>query len=452
MDVDLALIDKYNISGPRYTSYPTALQFEDAGEEDYRAALARSGSGPISIYTHIPFCSTLCYYCACNKIVTRDKDKGVRYLEYLQREIESHALAYEGRLVRQLHWGGGTPTFLTDDQIAGLAGLLRDHFNFEDDQDGEFSIEIDPRTVDPERIAALREAGFNRLSMGIQDFDTRVQAAVNRKQSFGATDVAVAAAREHGFSSVSIDLIYGLPFQSLDTMDETLEKVLKLAPNRISLYNYAHLPERFYPQKRIQAVDLPAAEEKLRIFKRCTERLTGEGYVYIGMDHFARPDDELAIAQANGTLQRNFQGYSTYGGLDLLALGVTGISQFSDAYFQNAREMTDYEAMIDRGAIPIRKMIHVDEDDRIRREVIMNLICEFRLDFHDLGEQFGINPASYFHEELAALAGMQADHLLSVSDEGIVVSEAGRLLIRNICMTFDRHLPGVSGQRFSRVI
>ncbi|MDA1298693.1 MAG: oxygen-independent coproporphyrinogen III oxidase [Proteobacteria bacterium] len=452
MDVDLTLIEKYNISGPRYTSYPTALAFEDAAEEDYQAAVARSGEGPISLYTHLPFCSTLCYYCACNKIVTRDKGKGIRYLDYLRREIEAHAPLYAGREVRQLHWGGGTPTFLTDEQISALSGWLREHFQFADDRDGEFSIEIDPRTVDPDRIAALRQSGFNRLSMGIQDFDARVQAAVNRKQSFEATDAAVEAARQHGFSSVSIDLIYGLPFQSLVTMDQTLGKVLRLGPDRISLYNYAHLPDRFSPQQRIQAVDLPAAEEKLRIFKRCTERLTGEGYVYIGMDHFARPDDELAVAQRNGTLQRNFQGYSTFGGLDLLALGVTGISQFSDAYFQNAREMADYEGLIDSGQIPVRKMIHVDEDDRIRRQVIMTLICEFSLDFGDFNDRFGIDFVSYFNEELGFLRDMASDRLVAVNDSGIVVSESGRLLIRNICMTFDRHLPGVSGKRFSRVI
>jgi oxygen-independent coproporphyrinogen III oxidase len=453
VQVDLSLIKKYDVSGPRYTSYPTALQFEESSDEQYRRVVGSlTRQDPLSLYLHIPFCNTLCYYCACNKIVTRDKSRAETYLSYLYREIEMVSELYGRRQVLQLHWGGGTPTFIDDDQILDLSRHLRQHFSFGSDQDGEFSIEIDPRTVDPGRIANLRNAGFNRLSMGIQDFDETVQKAVNRKQSFEATQEVIGAARHHGFESISVDLIYGLPFQTQATIDRTLSQVIALGPDRISLYNYAHLPNMFMPQKRINVVDLPLAEQKLQIFKLCMERLTAEGYSYIGMDHFAKPGDELAVAQRQGTLHRNFQGYSTFAGFDLVAMGITGITQLERTYFQNTKEMDEYESLIDVGRIPIKKVIHVDDDDIIRRTVIMALICQFRLEYAEIDKRFGISFQHEFAMQIQALESMQNDGLLTLTGKGIEVSEIGRLLIRNICMVFDRHLKPVEDRGFSKVL
>ncbi len=451
--VDLSLIKKHDVSGPRYTSYPTALEFEASSDADYRRTIGSlQRTGPISVYVHIPFCDTLCYYCGCSKIVTRDRAQAERYLGYLFREIDAQAKLHGEREVLQLHWGGGTPTFLSDTQILDLSKHLRDNLRFAGDTEGEFSIEIDPRTVDPDRIANLRVAGFNRLSMGIQDFDATVQKAVNRKQSFGKTAEVIDAARDGGFHSISVDLIYGLPFQSLSTIENTLSQVITLRPDRISLYNYAHLPHRFSSQKRINAVDLPEAEQKLEIFKLCIERLTAEDYQYIGMDHFALPEDELAIAQREGTLQRNFQGYSTFSGFDMVAMGVTGISQLGDNHFQNTKEMSEYESLLDQGMIPIKKAMHVDQDDVLRGAVIMGLICQFRLEYREINRTFDIDFVDYFGEELASLESMAEDGLLDIGEEAIEVSDIGRLLIRNICMVFDRHLPSIEKRRFSKVL
>ena len=453
--VDLALIRKYNVNGPRYTSYPTALQFAEFTREDYEKAIAASPrkNQPISLYFHIPFCSTLCYYCACSKIVTRDKSKGVRYLEYLKKEISLQAPHFEGRRVTQLHWGGGTPTFLDDDQVDDLMDTIRANFRLAPDAEGEFGIEVDPRTVDADRIRRLREAGFNRLSMGIQDFEPEVQRAVNRIQSFEATREVIQAARDVGFKSISVDLIYGLPHQTLATIANTLRQVIELSPDRISIYNYAHLPARFSPQKRINVVDLPDADHKLRILKQCIDMLTFSGYQYIGMDHFAKPDDELAVAQREGTLHRNFQGYSTHAECDMVAMGITGIGNIGSTYSQNAKTMEEYEAALDRGRLPIVKGISIDADDLIRKAVIMALICHFTLSFAAIEEKFSIDFRKHFARELESLRAMQEDGLVEIDGNGIDVTDAGRLLIRNVCMAFDRHLnPELQSQSYSRAI
>ena len=453
--VDLTLVRKYDVPGPRYTSYPTALQFAELDESAYARAIESSPlrDQDISLYFHIPFCATLCFYCACNKIITKKRTHAESYLRLLYRELELKAGLLPGRAVCQLHFGGGTPTFLSDQQIGDLMDEVRRHFRLRDDADGEFSIEIDPRTVDAARIRALRAAGFNRLSMGVQDFDPAVQKAVNRIQSFEATRTAIDAARESGFRSVSVDLIYGLPHQSVASVDRTLDQVIELLPDRISIYNYAHLPDRFMPQTRIRAEDLPAPEEKLRILGRCIEKLAHDaGYVYIGMDHFARPEDELAVAQREGTLHRNFQGYSTWSDRDLVAFGVSAISAIGNLYAQNVKPLDAYTRLLEAGRLPIEKGVLIDADDLIRKAVIMALICNFELDCAAVERRFDINFADYFADELARLGGFVDDGLLDLDAGRIRVNEAGRLFIRNICMCFDRHLaPGVSG-RFSRAI
>ncbi len=452
--VDLDLIRKYDVKGPRYTSYPTALQFHDIREADYARAVEASSrkDRPLSLYVHIPFCRYLCYYCACSKIVTRDKSKASRYLGYLKREIEMHAPLYKGRTVSQIHWGGGTPTFLDDEQVRGLMDFIRQHFDLASDDEGEFGIEIDPRTVDATRIQALRAAGFNRLSFGIQDFEPQVQKAVNRVQSYESTKLIVDVARAEGFRSISVDLIYGLPFQTLSTIANTIRQVVELSPDRISMYNYAHLPERFTPQKRISVIDLPKADEKLQILKQSIEMLTASGYCYIGMDHFAKPDDELARAQQAGELHRNFQGYSTFADCDMVAMGLTAISQVGDLYTQNAKDMADYERAIDEHRLPIERGVAIDEDDRIRKAIIMALICQFELDYADINRRFGVDMATVYEDEIAELLPMAEDGLLDFDDAGIRVTEQGRLLIRNICMVFDRYLGNAEPNRFSKAI
>ena len=452
---DRHLIDRYNVSGPRYTSYPTALQF---GELSSLELLRQISVSPfvdrdMSLYVHLPFCATLCYYCACNKVVTRKREPLQEYLDLLRREIDLIAPHFGNRFVSQLHWGGGTPTFLEDDEVTALMHLLRENFQFRDDSEGEFSIEIDPRTVDANRIQHLRSAGFNRLSLGIQDFNPDVQKAVNRVQSFELTRDVLSAARRSGFRSVSVDLIYGLPKQTEATFSTTLNQVVELRPNRISNYNYAHLPERFTPQKRIQASDLPAPEEKLDILGLCIEKLTAEGYVYIGMDHFALPDDELAVAQREGTLQRNFQGYSTYADCDLLALGVTGISQIGNSYSQNAKDLESYRQHLQRDQLPVERGVLIDAEDQLRKAVIKTLICEFSLDFTSIESAFNINFADHFSSELTALKRMAVDGLLTIHDGRIRVTQRGRLFIRNICMVFDRYIQAATmDKKFSKAI
>ncbi len=455
---DSELIRRYDKAGPRYTSYPTALQFHTGfGETEYRAAAsvtnAKIPSGPLSLYFHIPFCNTLCFYCGCNKVVTKNRARAAPYLGRLHKEIALQAALFGGgRSVEQLHWGGGTPTFISHDEMRALMAKTREHFALRDDDSGEYSIEVDPRETDDLTIAVLRELGFNRMSLGVQDFDPRVQKAVNRLQSEQQTLTVMAQARGQGFKSISVDLIYGLPLQSVASFARTLDKIIAADPDRLSVFNYAHLPELFMPQQRIKADELPPPAEKLDILKMTIERLAGAGYVYIGMDHFAKPDDELAIAQRDGTLYRNFQGYSTHADCDLIALGITAIGKVGDTYSQNVKSMEEYYLSIDAGNLPVFRGIHLDADDLLRREVITQLICHFELCMSRLAEQFAIDFPSYFSAELRELQIMAADGLVSIAGDLIRVLPAGRLLIRNVCMVFDRYLRNSRAQRFSKII
>ena len=453
--LDPELVHRYNVSGPRYTSYPTALQFNDFDEQKLLWAIEGSDlkNRDLSLYFHIPFCATLCYYCACNKIVTRKRKLATNYLNLLSKEIALQAPRFAIRKVSQLHWGGGTPTFLDDDEITGLMNAIHDGFEIRSDEDGEFSIEIDPRTVNPDRIRHLRECGFNRLSLGIQDFNKKVQTAVNRKQSFRQTKQVIEAANRSGFKSVSVDLIYGLPHQTTQSFLKTLQQVVNLNPDRISIYNYAHLPERFHPQKRILVSDLPTADEKLDILQLCIEELTSEGYQNIGMDHFAKPDDALCLAQKNGTLHRNFQGYSTQADCDLIAFGITGISHIGTTFSQNVKQLEQYQKLLEAHKLPVEKGIVLSRDDLIRQAVIKALICQFNLRFADIEEAFDIEFAIYFAKELVALRPLVQDGLCRINEQGVRVSHSGRLLIRNVCMVFDKYLHGPkTTTRYSRAI
>lgn len=454
---DLELIHKYDHAGPRYTSYPTAPQFHDGfGEKEYRAAADASNrtGRPLSLYFHIPFCDTICFYCACNKIATKDRQMAVGYLQRVYREIAMQGELFDaGRKVEQLHWGGGTPTFISHDQMRELMAVTRSHFNLADDESGEFSIEIDPREATAETITMLREVGFNRLSMGVQDLDPKVQKAVNRIQSEAETMTVLEAARENGFRSVSIDLIYGLPFQTAESFLHTLDRIIEVGPDRLSVFNYAHLPKVFKPQRRINEEELPPAQTKLDILKSTIDHLEQAGYIYIGMDHFARPDDELAVAQRDGTLYRNFQGYSTHSDCDLVAMGVTSISMVSNTYSQNMRGLEEYYQRIDQDRLPVFRGIELNSDDLIRRDVITRLICNFTLNFAEVERAWGIDFGEYFSGDLVQLDEMESDGLLVRDNDEIQVLPRGRLLIRNICMAFDNYLPPIEQQKgFSRVI
>ncbi|MBN2886548.1 MAG: oxygen-independent coproporphyrinogen III oxidase [Chromatiaceae bacterium] len=454
---DLDLIRRYDQSGPRYTSYPTAVEFDESFDEAaYRAACARSNESgrPLSIYFHIPFCDTVCFYCACNKIATKDRTLVPPYLERVYRELEMQSALFDAsRQVEQLHWGGGTPTFLSHAQMEELMEVTRRHFTLADDEVGEYSIEIDPREADASTIALLRRIGFNRMSLGVQDFDPRVQAAVNRIQTEQQTMAVLDAARAEGFRSISIDLIYGLPFQTVESFMKTLERVIAVNPQRLSIFNYAHLPTRFKAQRRINEADLPSPQVKLDILQSTIARLAEAGYVFIGMDHFARPDDELAVAQRAGTLYRNFQGYSTHADCDLIGIGVTSIGKIDNTYGQNRRELEEYYADIDAGRLPVFRGIELSRDDLIRRDVITQLICHFELDMAAMAAKWGIEFADYFAESLAKLRGMEDDGLVSVDASHIRILARGRLLVRNICMAFDAYLATKTGPvGFSKVI
>lgn len=453
---DAELIKRYDTAGPRYTSYPTAVQFSDTfGELQYREALARSNScgGALSLYFHIPFCDTVCYYCACNKIVTKDRSRSAPYLSLLEKEMDLVARDIDRtRIVDQLHWGGGTPTFLNAEEMTRLMDATRQRFTLRDDDAGEYSIEIDPREADASTIKLLRKLGFNRISLGVQDFDPAVQQAVNRIQSAEETFAVLDAARSEGFHSVSMDLIYGLPLQTVDSFLQTLDRVLQTRPDRLSLFNYAHLPSRFKPQRRINEADMPAPAEKLAILQASIEHLTTAGYVFIGMDHFALPSDSMAVAQREGQLHRNFQGYTTHVECDLLAFGVSSISQVAGCNSQNVKEMEAYEAALNDNRLPIERGLCMTHDDMIRRAVIMQLICQFSLDFAAFAKEHGIEFAEYFADALQRLQPMVTDGLIELDDHGIRVLPRGRLLIRNVCMVFDRYLGGEKVQRFSKVI
>lgn len=453
---DLALINRYDKAGPRYTSYPTALELHDGfTDTDYRWHIAKSNAvgGPLSLYFHIPFCDTVCFYCACNKIVTKNRQHSEPYLDNLCKEIAMQGALFDSsRVVNQLHWGGGTPTFLSFEQMKRLMAVTRKHFLLRNDDRGEYSIEVDPRETHNDTIKQLRELGFNRISLGLQDFDPAVQKTVNRIQSEEETFAVLAAARAAGFRSTNIDLIYGLPLQTVATFALTLDKILAVEPDRFSIFNYAHMPARFKTQRQINDADLPSADVKLAILQMVGLRLTEAGYVYIGMDHFAKPDDELAIAQRESKLYRNFQGYSTHSDCDLVGLGITSIGRVGDAYIQNVKELDAYDRLIRHHKLPVFKGIDLDEDDKLRRAVITQLICHFDLNFAAIEKQFSIIFADYFARELEALGPMQADGLLVLTTEGIHVLSAGRLLIRNICMVFDRYLAQKNQQQFSKVI
>lgn len=443
---DADLLRKMRRSGPRYTSYPTADRFSaQFGYHDYLAAVAarrtRGAGKPLSLYLHIPFCESICYYCGCNKIVTRRTEKAAHYLGYLKREIAMQAALFSGmNEVRQLHLGGGTPTYLSDTQIDELMAHLHHHFSFASDGAGEYGIEVDPRTVTPERIGRLRQQGFNRISLGVQDYDEAVQRAVNRVQPQAQTQAILDAARKYGFRSVNIDLIYGLPEQNTATMAHTLERVIKAAPDRIALYHYAHLPHLFKPQRRIDTARLPDAETKLDMLGLAIDRLGAAGYVYIGMDHFARPDDELAVAQRQGRLHRNFQGYSTHADADIVACGVSAIGAVGMSYSQNVKTLEAYYERLDRNELPVERGITLSMDDALRRSIIGMLMCQFELSMEAVEQAFPITFADYFASELAALRQLEQDGLVNVGCEWLSVSPKGRLVVRNICMVFDRYL------------
>lgn len=455
---DLALIKKHNLTGPRYTSYPTAVVFnDDYRESDHRKNLMRCyaerAGQPLSLYFHIPFCDTLCFFCACNKIATKKRDKADVYLDYLEQEIKMQAaLIPSTRVVEQMHFGGGTPTFLTHAQLRRLMGMIERHFTLLHDNRRDYSIEIDPREAAPETIQLLADLGFNRFSMGVQDVQLKVQQAVNRIQPIELTAQAIARCRQNGAKSINVDLIYGLPHQTHDSFKDTLAQVVALSPDRLSVFNYAHLPHLFKPQKRILEQDLPSADEKLRILQMTIEDLTAAGYEYIGMDHFAKPDDELTLAQANGTLQRNFQGYTTHAECDLLAMGVSAISLINDCFSQNNKSLDAYYQQIDLGQIPIMKGYRLNQDDRIRKQVIQDLSCHFKVDRTAIARRFDIDFETYFATELSQLEAMVADGLVQLNDASIQVTAKGRLLIRNICMVFDFHLRQQQQQQFSKVI
>lgn len=453
---DLELIKRYDKSGPRYTSYPTAVQFHESfGEEEYRriAEQTNAAKQPLSLYFHIPFCNTVCFYCACNKIVTKDRSKAQPYLGRVYKEMAMQAELFDSnRVVDQLHWGGGTPTFISHEQMRELMAETRKHFKLRDDDTGEYSIEIDPREVTAETITILRELGFNRMSLGVQDFDERVQKAVNRIQTEAETLAALDNARKQGFKSISIDLIYGLPFQSVESFSKTLDRILAVDPDRLSVFNYAHLPEMFPPQRRINEDELPAPAEKLDILMMTNERLHKAGYVYIGMDHFAKPDDELAVAQREGQLYRNFQGYSTHADCDLIGLGVTSIGKVGNSYSQNMRTMDEYCERIDANRLPVFRGIELDKDDLLRREIITELMCNFDLDKQAIEAKFSISFDDYFKSEQDDMTQLQQDGLIKIDGQHIEVQPAGRFLIRNVCMVFDKYLRQATEQRFSKVI
>ncbi|TGG92920.1 oxygen-independent coproporphyrinogen III oxidase [Natronospirillum operosum] len=447
------LIERYNLSGPRYTSYPTALSFADCTQEQAARIMdSTDPAAPLSLYVHIPFCRHLCYYCACNKVVTRDVGKADAYLDALEEEMQFHSAWHRERPVSQLHWGGGTPTFLTDVQTDRLCDLLERYFNLGADPEGrEFSVEVDPRVTSAERLQQLHERGFNRLSLGVQDFNIDTQKAVHRVQSFALVADLMAAAREIGYRSINVDLIYGLPLQTVERFHETLTKIIALRPDRIASYRYAHLPSRFSPQRRIISSDLPAADTTLDIMRDTVMTLQRAGYQYIGMDHFALPEDELVQAYRSGTLQRNFQGYSTRADTDLLGLGMSAISQLGGSYLQNHKDLADYQQAVQTGSAVI-KGYSPSRDDDIRRHVIMRLACQGELQWPELETRFDINARLYFAREWPALNELATDGLLELTESHVRVTATGRLLLRAILMVFDAHLSQTPSARYSRVM
>jgi oxygen-independent coproporphyrinogen-3 oxidase len=459
-----SLLRQFDAPGPRYTSYPTADRFVEAyGEPALRQALqqrARGGIGagaaPLSVYVHIPFCESVCYYCACNKVITRHHERATEYLDALDAEIALHVAALgPGQAVSQLHLGGGSPTFLSDAELERLLGALGRAFRLQ--PNAEVSIEVDPRTASPERLRRWAALGVNRLSFGVQDFDLAVQRAGHRVQPFELVRELVDAARREGFASINVDLIYGLPKQSRTTFTRTLDLVIGARPDRIAAYSYAHLPHLFKPQRQIKVADLITPAEKLGLLGLTVEKLTAAGYVYVGMDHFALPTDELVSAQRAGTLQRNFQGYSTRAECDLVALGVSSIAKVGDAYAQNAKTLPEYYRMIDAGTLAVQRGVELTRDDTIRRDVIQRLMCATRLDFEAVEARFGIRFEDYFAGELGAIVALERDGLVERVGRGLCITPRGRLLMHNVAMVFDAHLPQAAAAsdaapRFSRAV
>lgn len=457
---DPQIIRRFDVNGPRYTSYPTADRFVEAFDSEAAALwLGKRNIGgisrPLSLYFHIPFCNTICYYCACNKIITKDHGRSAKYLRYLGKELALQSSALEGRdgehEVIQLHWGGGTPTFLSHDEMRQLMAETRKHFKLLDG--GEYSIEVDPRKVDADTVALLGELGFNRMSVGVQDFDEKVQVAVNRIQTEEETANVINAARANGFKSVSIDLIYGLPHQSVMGFNRTLERVLAMNPDRLSIYNYAHLPALFKPQRRIAEADMPSADTKLQIVALAIKKLTEAGYVFIGMDHFAKPDDELAVAQRQGRLHRNFQGYSTYADCDMLSFGISSISKVGPTYYQNVKTLDEYYDRLDAPMLPIVRGIELNADDILRRSIIQALMCHFELSIESIESAHLIDFHQYFAAEIEDLREMERGGLLKIERDWITVLPPGRILVRVISMAFDRYLRADRQRtRYSKVI
>lgn len=457
LDFDAAMIARHDGSGPRYTSYPTADRFKAGSvHAQYINALRERDAGhpdaPLSLYVHIPFCDTVCYYCACNKIVTKHKFKADPYLDDLEKEIRLiRELFHEVPVVSQLHFGGGTPTFLTNVQMKRLLDMLHANFKFADD--AECSVEIDPRRLEPGVLELMASYGFNRMSLGVQDVDEAVQEAINRVQPVEVTGRVLEQARRLGYRSINMDLIYGLPLQSVNTMHRTLKTVLAWRPDRIALYSYAHLPDRFKPQRRIDAAAIPSPQEKLAMLKLAVTTLLDAGYVYIGMDHFALPDDELARSLDEGSLQRNFQGYSTRADCDLIALGTSAISRIGHVYAQNARTLEEYHEMLERGELPLIRGLVMSRDDEIRRDAIHSLLCQSKLSFADMDQAWGIDAREYFEDDLAALAVLKADGLVEIDDEQVTITSKGRFLSRVVAMRFDKYLrTGQPMARYSKVI
>jgi oxygen-independent coproporphyrinogen III oxidase len=456
LSVNLDLVKKYNVAGPRYTSYPPATQFNDSVTWNALEQKIVQGQDPhrdLSLYFHLPFCETLCWFCGCTTVITTKHEQSGEYVNYIERELDKMvSLLNRKRKVVQLHFGGGTPTFLRPSEIRRLGEMIHKRFEFADEL--EAGVEIDPRRLTKDHVVALREVGFNRASLGVQDFNPKVQEAVHRIQPRAQVEQAIAWLREAGFPSINVDLIYGLPYQTPASFEDTLNQMLELSPDRLAIFSYAHVPWMKPAQKILEKESaLPAPETKLDILKLVIEKLTANGqYDYIGMDHFAKPNDELSIAQKNKTLQRNFQGYSTKGGADIYAFGMSAISQADGVYWQNEKELPKYYAAVDENRVPFTRGYIMTEDDKIRGQTIMRLMCDLGLDYEAMGKNLGINFKEYFAKELSSYGDMEADGLVTLTDRELKVTDVGRLMIRNIAMRFDAYLPKQTERKFSRTI
>jgi oxygen-independent coproporphyrinogen-3 oxidase len=455
--VSTETLKKYDVSGPRYTSYPTADRFVEAFTQDaYKLALeqrrAIAATQPLSIYVHIPFCESLCFFCACNKIVTKHHERSAEYLRYLNREIDLHIEHLgSGQTISQLHLGGGSPTFFSDEELAELMSMLKRNFVFS--PSGEYSIEVDPRTVNEQRLKHLADLGFNRLSFGVQDFDSEVQKAVHRIQPAEQVFSLMEAARRYQFESVNVDLIYGLPMQTPESFKRTLAQVVELRPNRIALYGYAHLPERFKPQRRISEYELPAAADKITMLGSALKAFIDAGYVYVGMDHFALPDDDLAIAKRQGRLHRNFQGYSTQPDCDLISLGVSAIGRVGGTYSQNAKTIEEYYDHLNHGRFPVVRGLALSRDDIVRRAVIMAIMCQGALQYESIELAYMLDFKRYFADEMAALKALEKTDMLVLEEDGLHVTDTGWFFVRAVAMVFDKHLQTDRNRaRFSKIL